>query len=527
MNLLKIALESDARREEQVQRDVESTDVPNSELEIDPATPAPDTEPPAAAVPASRAADRRVPATRTPEVRSEGDTPPVDGGEPQPEEEIPVLADVEVDDEGTVIENGLGDAEEIETDIVRADQEREAEFNDADTVSSAMESLFILESNVAAIIRNKTYTAETAGLIRNQVDFQLNRVNAQLDWNAMESDADDLAGQHQFALEGIREGLKKMAQNVSMQFKHTFNAVGDVFRSTESAIGKYEEQLNKLEEKLNAARGKWQRNEHQADLTQLWYFFTTDKGPSRDIAADARKDLAMSSYVLGEYHKLALDTMLKAIATFSAARPQSKDQAKRIFAEIEKIEMPASSFKQEFLGGQPYFNRAGLVLNQGSKRTPITFDGVTFEKLAQLASPITVVETSSLAHKVKKAVLSPAGGRKASMFQYKSDDIQEIIETGRAYIKNVRTALSHASAFNAADKKWSAALDNFFLADFKGTELADADLKAYDRLAFQLAQLSDNLIRNFSSPANAEMARSLRAAKYCGYMAATMIRFAT
>ena len=493
-NLMKIALEADARRED-------------------------------AAIAEGRAAPRE-PAPTVVEDEPIGGT-----GRGRPE----VTGEVEAAEpasEMALVEDALeGD---IEADVVRDDAEISENLDEQEEVKAAMESLFIIQDNIAATIKAKTCSAQSIGFMRHQANVELGRVHMRLSGQAMESAGMSLEEQHTIVLESIGGALDRIAQKYVLNFKHQWNAMTDVFRSVKGRIGRYEQSLNEAEAALDKKKSSLKQHTHKGSLVELWYFFATDKGQAKDIMNAIPKDLEMSTYVLTKYVPDVLAEMTKFSNALKSGTYKTVDDFKRVLNNLEKLKNPGELFETKYIGrGKPYFNVTGLVFNTGNKRTPLSLGGQTFQRLSDLALPFYVQESGSVGHSAKKVAtqvgqavpgaigLGVAIGTTAAAAEiaFSTEDISKAIEYGKKYLNNVTTCTDLSSKLESYEEVFGTALNKFF----SEGELSPEDDKARSRISFQISQIADNFTRAIGTPANAEMARSLRAGKYCAYLAKRMV----
>lgn len=554
MKLMKIALEAEQNREDQrVAADAAATATAEAEAAAvadleDPSAARPDpVQRTAPEVPARTDAAGASRPARVEPAPAAAAAPARDPAAPV--EEVPPL--VEEPTDPTLIENALGGADDIEADLVRADIEVQAEADTGDTIREAMESLMILSASLGASIKNKSYSAESLAYMRHSANQHLSVARLKLPSDAMESEVYSIEQQYTIVQESIESGLNRLAQQGIMSFKHIVNGVSDMFKGTASKLDKYAEVLDSAEKDYNEKKGSLTREAHKGNMAGVWQFFTTEKAANqaKELVPATMKDVAVSSYLLLDYPasvKKQIEGLVRALGSGTA---RNKAELTRILDAIEKLQSPIDTFKKDLLGGKPLFNVTGLEIKAGKARTPVTFGGKTYQNIAKLASPMTIVESTSFDHQATKAMngaahvagaavavgamplVSPlaigsainlaAGVAGTGSFTYTNEDIPKMIKLGRQYLDNVRKAIASQATDEAIYDRLEQALDNILTS--VPEDLDGADSKALDRIDFQILQVAENLLRQGGSPVTAEMARSLKGVKYCGYIVQRMI----
>jgi hypothetical protein len=488
--------------------------------------PAPvETPPPADEPPADEPPVDEPPARRRPVAEPEPDAPPAEPAARRRSDVAPVpldepIPEAEPEEDGTLIENAMGD---VEADIVRADVDVSADMTDGDEVRATMESMLILSGNIQATIKAKSCTKESIASFRAQTNEKLAVFGQKLPRAAMESHSTDLVEQHRIVMEGLAAAGQAFAQSFVLSHKKIFNAVTDIFRSTEGQLKRYTASFDEAAAEFHEKKANI-KGYGVLQLTELWEFFTNESGQSKDLVTDTKKDVAISTYILGEY----LPNVLKAqeqLANALGTSVKNMADVKRLISQVERINNPGKMFKQDLIGGKKLFSKMGLVGNTGKNRTPVEFAGASFPKLAELASPSYVSLSGSAMHKANQVVGPMAakqnGDASRNEIKFSAQDVETLIGLGRKYLENVDSAVKLRPRIEAIEKKIADNLDRLIMS--KVSDLSPEDEKNYDRIMMQLAQTTDNFTRCIGSPANAEMSRAMRGAKYCSYAAKRMI----
>lgn len=428
----------------------------------------------------------------------------------------------------------MGPAEDLEVDIALADNESQIELDKSGEQKASMETLMIVQESLLANMRNKTCTADSIAFARHIVNQELSKARLTLPARAMESNV-SLEEQHKIVLESIGSAISRIGQQIVMNYKHTFNAIVDTFKSVEQKLSKYEGSIAQAENELASKKGSLKSSSHTGSLTELWYFFSTEKGQANNIIDATKHDLEMSSYVLSVYPKIVISQMKALQAIFRSARPTDTKSVARVFDAIEKLKNPGPMFDKKYLGNYSYFNVTGLELVTGKSATPATFAGKAYPGIANLATTSSVRQRSKASHTASKVAISsmkavpgPIGlgamvGATigAATLKYSTDDISKMIDFGKDYIENIKDVLGNGNEMSSVSKGWRDSLEDFFLADV--SNMSPEDTKAHNRLCFQISMYCENLTRCFASPMYSELSRSLRAIKYIGYVTKRMV----
>lgn len=444
------------------------------------------------------------------------DTAPLDVTHPADDllKTISAISDAEAEGDE---EADLGD--DADAIAANADQQQET--------AAVMESLHLVAEQLKTAREGGKLTAELLTMSHFAAEQQLLRLNEQLPSLSLEAEA--TLEQQSIALEAVLGTIwKRIAQEWVMGSKHSWNAINDFFQTLPSKVSKYEGKLKATEVEFDQVKGKFNEKKHTGVFNQLWYFFRTGEGqPDHDLMGKLTQDLAMSQYALKTYPAEVMK-IGHAIRSKMAGKVSSMGDLVELAGELEKIKHPAELFNQKLLGGKPYFNVTGLEFTQGSKRTALTVEGTSLSKLADLATAKRVEESGSFGHGALKVAAQVGGGYSGAVefvlsksFEYSTEEIGKLIAAGMEYVENVKS-------FSALDKQFGSMLGELdttmvtLLNNLKnaGEGVDNSQARA---LVKQIEQVVDNVFTCFSSPAQQEVSRSLRAAKYCHYMALRMI----
>lgn len=245
-----------------------------------------------------------------------------------------------------------------------------------------------------------------------------------------------------------------------------------------------------------------------------WEFFSTNKGQTTTLVSDLPRDVALSKYVLTEYAKQALQEYSKLVSIVASAKIQNEQEAKQVALAIERLQNPADLFKKEFITGEnrPYFGVVGLDHSFGAKRKVLSYGGVSFQKLAELASARAVREHGSLKHLAKKvasATVGSAGMAAAALTGKKSsisvDDIGKLLTFAGEYNSTVGASVKLFQEAEAVMEK----------AVIAAKHLDSVSAEQFKPLVEQIKQALTVFGYAVLNPTKDEQSRAMKGAMYC------------
>lgn len=413
----------------------------------------------------------------------------------------------------------------LELDIQASATEDIVAGNEMEEVAVAQESLRVIHGQIKNLIETGQCNLATEALIATAIDNAVGRLHQSTTSLAQESLSaeTDVVERHRIMMESISmegEFTQHLSQGTVLRAKHNWNAIADFFRSTGGRIGKYRAKLQATRKEYDQKKGKL-KGEVNVSQNELWYHFTTNTGPVEGAAlmGKMKADVDMSTFVLAAYPKRVLEAAKKASQLIAAANLSTAEGVAKLAAQIERLPTAVEMFDKKFVN-QTYFSVKSLEINEGKARQPLTVAGKSFARLAELAARTFVEETGSTSHSIAKAAwvqlggLSGQSGKAGKKFSVRAEDIGHILDAGDQYLKNVDAYIAMEKDFRAvtaeSDKALSA--NAYAAAKAAGPEAAAAFA--------QIEQYFNNLLLTaFASPAKAEMARSIKSAKYNMYLA--------
>jgi hypothetical protein len=392
-------------------------------------------------------------------------------------------------------------------------------FEADEQVSVAAEAIFGYYDDLASMIKNKTTSPIATGLVIRGVNTHLRSVGLEeISFVAVENYG-TLSSEQQakIALESVGTTLKTwFFQDTVLHFKHWKDIVLDSFKSVGSKLAKYEKKCAQNKAEFEAKKGSLDST-IEVNLHGLWYFFMTRDGQPKNFMSSLAKDLSMSTYVLTRYPAAVIAEIEKLTSAVKSGNAKSKANIEALAKKVAAMKSPAELFDGSYLGEGKYFNVTSLIAegNGGGDR------------LNQLGRTGTVVESTSGGHTagkvatfaIRQGAFGPIGKvASASASIALSEEVHlsvrelgEVFEAAQAYLNNVKTFLAMESKFGQAVDALGAAMAA--LGKTAG-EHPDAEIGS---IGDKIEAYGKTLTRAFQRPALQEVARSIRASKYCNY----------
>lgn len=320
----------------------------------------------------------------------------------------------------------------------------------------------------------------------------------------------------------IRNGFDDLFQFYVVNWKHWRDVQNDFWSATNPKIARYEQKLKETEREFNEKRHSFREGNHHISLMELWYFFRTKEGETRNILRDMKNDTAFSHFVLVEYNKLINDQLKKAASILQGAHVRSVADAQKLFSQIEGLKSIDEMFDDKWLGDGRYFNVTSVVKSIGSvsKTISSTIGGKDFTRLAELAAASSVSETKSKKHTLMKVAANVTSigaaikGASIAPMELSTDEIAEVIQYGKVYIANLDQGLELNQASDASVASLIRAFEN--LKRNVRNDIEDSeDIKRGMRL---VGKVIDNYITALKQPFGSEVIRSIKGAKYSYYI---------
>lgn len=415
----------------------------------------------------------------------------------------------------------------MELEVAQAADQLEAHFEGVTTFNDSNEKLYQYGLATEQLLEQGAATAGTMTLLALGIESHM-AGRRDMPLRIATENFTSIERSHEVALEDMRDVFMHDFQSAVVSFKHRKDFFSDLFRATNSKIAKYESILGEAQSEYNSKRSDWKESQHQGFMVELWYHFSTDKGEAAQRMMEImHKDLEMSKYVLETYPQQLLDLMKKLTATVKSGKLTDINKAKDLAKAVERLEHPAELFKKALLGGKPYFGVTGLELKKSGNRSTVLLGETAFPELAKLASTLRVIEDWDGWHTTKKVATNtlPYGHMVAMVtskqFTMTTAEIGKVIEYGQQYVAQV-------AAFGSYEQKVINASGDFLkamqhLIDTLDNKMPDREMSQVKQMVKQVEEFGSNILNCLQSPAAKEVARSLKTARYCGYLSKRMI----
>lgn len=426
------------------------------------------------------------------------------------------------DPEG-VIETDVGEAL-----LDEADRELQAGFEETDQVETAMGSLEGYRAQLEQMIESGNCALESVQFIEDAARREWARLGVKTRAFSMESASDPVAYGH-LVLENLltRMFFDPMVNNVKL-FK---DFVMDIFRSTQGMHRKYSEKVITAVHEYHGRERDWDDGVSKVPFGQLFLYFAVahrniEDWNGKEFVQDMAFNVEATEYMLHTYPKAIIDELKKITTALGASDFEG------VLSGLERCRSPMELFDQKYfskIGTQAtglltkYFNAANVEEHLGGSRRPLSYNGHTYEKIAELASPVYVKESmrmKDVADGIYEVLKRTPGGsvvdgvmsvvtaiRPVTFTKPDADKVASMME------KNVRAI----DGFYHLQGELNGALTGLEHA-FSKLEGKVADEGGTRGLMRQIGQISRNYMKAFESPALIELKRAIRGSKYYAYL---------
>lgn len=399
------------------------------------------------------------------------------------------------------------------------------------TNMASLESMCVGTMLLKGLLSQRNYNQESANVL--SVLLQNQMASDGYNFTSIDLQSSDSNYQaHQLTLEAAIDWVNKIFQQTVVHTKHTWNATMDFFHGLDSRISKYEQKLEAASSEFKAKSNGLQKTGNRVSLNELWYFFKTGDGQATDLMGDLMFDTNASKYVLVEYTGKVISEMEKLASIISRAKFSDDKQVLSFVKQIEGLKTPSELFDKKYLTGKPLFNVTGFKVTKSKRSKAITIDGKVCSRFAEMASLDPVTQDGSLAHTGLKAGYFLSNGVPvlntvsnitelvvANEFIYSVNQIGQVIDFGKRYIDGITKYADLASKFATVSNKLIKSLENESMMMSNYTD----ENSVIKPVISQMLKIVNSYEMAFSQPAKSEVARSLRGAKYCHYLALRMI----
>jgi hypothetical protein len=448
-------------------------------------------------------------------------------------------------------------------------------FEASEQHGQALEAIRDYSEQLATLIRRKEVNVTSLALIRQGAQHAAKRMEREIVMPALESiEAVSLEAQATIALESFKNFLNNVVQEFVLGFKHHKDLIGDFLRTTSQVTAKYEKKTLENKRHWQDVKSTIAGGDVSVGANGLLYFFakgkedpTVGKLLGKGVLVPAiREDLAHSKYILTQYPKTVLQEMRSLSAILRTASFKKPEDMRRMAAQVEKLKTPVELFDSKRHGAE-LLGATQLVARQGkpkemmatSEHKPMTrlaamagakhmghvdSNGMNFVRgnhaagsvAGALALNAVVPGIGPVVYGVKHlATTLPVAAITSTAetaYTFNTKEIPVIFELAESYLDNVRACIGYEREIVRAMDELEAAIEK---ADESGDHLVD-ELTALEKKDHTAAEkgwheftaachvfehvvaYAHTLRRAIQKPVHGEIARALRASKYCNYL---------
>lgn len=407
---------------------------------------------------------------------------------------------------------------------------------------AAMEALVVSYCELEKCRRSGNWSLETISAASADIQAVINRYGTP----AMEDEFKSLhtgvslESYDAVALEGFGSRLIKLlknnAQEIVVSWKNFYDVIGDFFTSTEKQATTYRSRLEGVKKEYEEKKSGWKETTHHGSLAEMQYFFI--RNPKRemgwkklkDLVADLRTDIKYSNDILSKLPETALKNLQEFSSALNSARFGKESDIKSVVSSFEHQSPVKDLVDKKLIGDYLLFDARSIeyVAKPGHS---FKSDLSKKQKLVDLAVSAEYKETKSVLHRAGKVLRgSGIGGalhglsnRWFSDLEVTTEEIGDVIRIGFQYIDNIDEFGKLQNKYRAQMSSFGKALNKFMDAASEADFDKGVDPDEVADLAHIATTHSTNLRKALLDMQTVEVARALKGAKYCGYMANRLV----
>lgn len=365
-------------------------------------------------------------------------------------------------------------------------------------------------------------------------------------------------------------------QEFVLGFKHHKDLIGDFLRTTSEITAKYEKKT------LENTR-HWTEVKKDIDLgadvsvgaNGLFYFFAKGTGNptvgkllgAGKLLDALKEDVKVSKYILTQYPKAVMQEMKALASILRSANFKHSGDIIKMAAQVEKLKTPVELFdskyhSQELLGATQLHAQAArprkmppsttykamprMAEMAGAKH--VGFKGQkSMNYMRGVGAAASTVGATALnvaapglgnvlytTHKLATSLpMAAVTSHKETAYTFKASEIGVVLDIAEAYTDNVRACVGYEreivrvmdeldAAIERANNSSDDVVEELIKLEKTDREAADKGWNEYQEACHvfeQIMAFANALRRAIQKPVHGEAARSLRAAKYCNYLA--------
>jgi hypothetical protein len=453
----------------------------------------------------------------------------------------------------------------------------DAQFEDSEVQSQALEAIRDHSDQLASMINCGECNAVALGLIRHAVQQQARRMGRELTMPALEDvETISIEAQSTIALESFKNFLNNVVQEFVLGFKHHKDLIGEFLRTTSEITAKYEKKT------LENSR-HWVDVKKEVDLgadvsvgaNGLLYFFakgTQDPTVGKLLGSGKllealKEDVKVSKYILTQYPKAVMQEMKSLASILRSANFKRSGDIIKMASQVEKLKTPVELFdskyhSQELLGAAQLHAQAPrtrklppattykamprMAEMAGAKH--VGYKGSNNMKFLRASGAVSSAAGATAlnvaapgigtmmygVHKLSTALPTAAlTSTKEMAFTFKVKEIETVLDIAEAYLDNVRACVGYEREIVRVMDELDAAIERannssddvveelikLEKTDRDGANKGWNEFQEACHVFEQIMAFANALRRAIQKPVHGEAARSLRAAKYCNYLA--------
>jgi hypothetical protein len=322
--------------------------------------------------------------------------------------------------------------DESDSDLLKAETEIQNDFDESEKINLAVESLISYIGVTSELIKEKRCSLESLKLIKLGSEPHLRTLGFAPVSFALENEK-TVEELHQIALEDF---FTSFIQTVGLSAKHVGETIVSLFESKENSVQRFKHNIKASQSWLKSG-GLDSNKTVTVRLYELWYYFKTSAGQTKDIVSALTNEVEMSNYVLHKYTDSILNEIKKLTSIVNSIKGTSDKDAAELAKKVQALKSPVDLFDKSYLNGH-YLNVSNFAVQEGSDRKIITVENETFEKLAKLATPSLVTFEVSYKHIGLKSLMQVAKAASTVV-------MPPVLMTGGAIIGSTAGALAGAT----------------------------------------------------------------------------------
>lgn len=435
-------------------------------------------------------------------------------------------AELEADDSIRNETDILGEINDIQADDVVEQQ-----------LTAVLESLEVLQENVADLIDADECTDQTARMAEDTAQVALQQVGVSLEFPAMESYGGDVKIRHQLVLENLDNYADRIRQMLDVNFAERAKAILDQFKSYEGGVMRIKNNIKAVRAALTKKKPQLQETQHEGSLVGVSRFFNVK---TENILPLINDDLKVSEYVLGKYPVEILKNLEQLNTVLAASTYKDPASFGKFLNKVADIEPQSKIFRMgknhnvhALLGNYGIVHSVGSLpktLNYGDQRFPELANSAKYdayeeyrgtdliEVLASTGHPVLVI--GALVIGTAQAVAEIVTAQKVALT---TDELFKLLDAAEGYADACLEWSNNISRIAGTYQKLDRSMEKFSRigSEIEGISLGQR-YRAW-RLLGQVKAIIRNNLYYVNTPTFMESYRALLGARNCYYLAKRLV----